>query len=463
MSLLTAISHSLTGLRAIQADMQVISSNVSNAGRADYTRKNIILSSNTAGAQGTGGVSVTGYGRAENASLDKLLRLSLADAGLRNSQSDYLNRVQTILGSSQDEPLLTTAMSALAAAWRAMAAAPEDSTRKQDVIFKAQNLAREVNRIADSLDKLKSDLRSDMATATDTLNTSLTRIQDLNNQIVSAGAAGQSVVDLMDLRDVEVHKVAELVKINVYQRDQGRISIYTPGGSALLDAKATQFAWNGTNFTINPGGADASAIISGGKIEGYLGMLDQGTSPATINDPGKATIYKLEQQLNGLVDLFTNPAGTFATAYDDAATGTGELADSFFTGSSRYTFAVNSDLLDGTSTLKQEAAVDVAADMDIDTRSVSLTGLTLTNASYTSFTDGIIYTHNQNVQHVTNLAAVYTAQQEDYTKRLQDATGVNVDTEIVRLTQLQNNYSAISRVIATAQAMLEMLDRIGGG
>jgi flagellar hook-associated protein FlgK len=36
---------------------------------------------------------------------------------------------------------------------------------------------------------------------------------------------------------------------------------------------------------------------------------------------------------------------------------------------------------------------------------------------------------------------------------------VNVDQEIVRLTQLQNNYSATARVLSTIQNMLEMLDR----
>ena len=35
MSLISAISNSLSGLSAIQADMQVISSNVTNAGRAE--------------------------------------------------------------------------------------------------------------------------------------------------------------------------------------------------------------------------------------------------------------------------------------------------------------------------------------------------------------------------------------------------------------------------------------------
>src|ERR1043166_9068989 len=233
MSLVSAISYSLTGMRAIQAQMQVISSNITNAQRDDYTRKNIILSANTVTAEGTGGVSVVGYDRATSDNLSKLLSQSLSDAGLTGAQQDYLNRIQVMLGSSQDSPILSAAMNDFANAWHAFAAAPEDTTRNQDVIFKAQNLASEIRRLATGLDQVQNDIKNDMDTAVNTLNNSLARIKELNDQIVTSSTTGQSAVDLMDLRDTEIRKISELTKVNIIPRDQGRISIYTPEGYVL--------------------------------------------------------------------------------------------------------------------------------------------------------------------------------------------------------------------------------------
>src|SRR5262249_45761448 len=152
------------GLHAIQAQMQVISSNITNAQRDDYTAKNIILTADTTTPEGTGGVSVVGYNRATDNDLSKLYNQSLSDVGLTGTEQDYLNRVQTLLGSSQSTPVLTNAMNDFANAWRSYAAAPEDATLKQDVIFKAQNLASEVQRLATGVDQIKSDAQTDMQT-----------------------------------------------------------------------------------------------------------------------------------------------------------------------------------------------------------------------------------------------------------------------------------------------------------
>lgn len=459
MSLVSAISYSLTGMRAIQADMQVISSNITNAQRDNFTRKNIILGANTITAEGTGGVSVLGYGRATSDNLARLLNSSMSDAGLTGTQEEYLNRIQTLFGSAQDTPVLTAVMNDFAQAWREFSAAPEDTTRRQNVIFKGQNLAREVRHLADGIDKVEADIRTDMDTAVDTLNDSLARIKQLNDEIVTASTSGQSAVDLMDLRDTEIRKLSELTKINIIPRDQGRISIYTPQGYVLLDSTPSQFTWDGS--TISQGASDVTALFKGGKIEALVGLLDQGTTPAMLADPGKATIYKIEQQLDEIVDLFSNALGTFATAYNSAATGAGELASAFFNAAStRYNFDVAAALVNGTSTLKQAAASVVADDMDLTNRTVNVAGLSVTNVGYTGITDAIIYTHSQNTRQVSDTAAIYTAQRDDYKKRLQNETGVNVDEEVVRLTQLQNNYAATARVISTVQQMFDIIDRL---
>ncbi len=460
MSLLTAISNATSSMRAIQADMQVVSGNVSNAGVDGYTRKKLNLNADTNGNDGIGGVKILGYTRDTSDMVTKLLNQAMSDDGLLSTQQDYLGRIQDLLGSSDSNPVLSEALSDFAAAWKNFAATPESSTNKQNVLYKAQNLTREIARLANGLDKIEADAKVDMAASVDELNASLNRIYELNNEISSAEAAGQPSVDQQDLRDQEVQKISALVKITVVERPGNRIAIFTPGGSSLFDNTPNQYVWNGTTITSNS--VDVTSVLKGGKLEALVGVLDQGSTAAILNDPGKASIYKIEQQLDELVDLLANSANSFATAYNSATTNAGEQASAFFTGATRYNFALNASLANGTTTLKQAAAVAVSDDLNLATRSISAGNLSTTNVSYTTFANAIIATQNQNTQQIDSLATIYASQKENYSKRFKDETGVNVDEEIVRLTQLQNNYSASARVISTVKQMYDIINSLFG-
>ncbi|HVY12579.1 MAG TPA: flagellar hook-associated protein FlgK [Alphaproteobacteria bacterium] len=459
MSLLGAISNSLSGLSAIQADMQVISGNVGNAQNPNYTKKTINLASDPI----AGGVVVTGYVRNTNTNLSTLLQQSAGESNLLSTQKDYLGQIQDLLGSSQNSPRLTTVMSDFAAAWRQLAAAPEDTSQQQDLVFKAENLANEVNRLSTGLQQITINLKNDMQSAVDELNTTLTTINDLNNKIVAAQSSGQgnSVNNLLDQRDAAIVELSGLLNVRVLQRSQNTIGIYTPGGMSLLDTGPTQFDWDGTQITIDGTSTDVTSQLTGGKIEGLAGMLDQGSSSATLNDPGKASVYKLQQQLTSLVTLFTSGSGTFATAYNTPTGTSGELASGFFTGTAPGNFAVASALVDGSKTVKQSAVSAIAADMDVNTRTVTAAGATVNNLSYTDYTDYIISRHNQNTKNIGDQADVAQSQHDDYQQRLQSSVGVNIDDELAHLTQLQNNYSATAHILQVIQEMFQVIQQIG--
>jgi flagellar hook-associated protein 1 len=460
MSLISAIDNAKSSMRAIQADMQIVSGNVSNAGVEGYTRKSLSLSADTNGTDGIGGVRIDGYTRSISATITKLLNKALTDDGLRSTQKDYLSRIQDLLGSSQSTPQLSQALSDFTASWKNFAATPESSTNKQDVIYRAQNLTREVARLADGIDKIKADAKLNTGAAVTELNASLKRISDLNNEISAADAAGISSTDQQDIRDQEVRKLSGLLDITVVSRANNRIAIFTPGGSSLLDNSPKQYAW--TDPTITENGVDVTSVLKGGKIEALIGVLDQGSSAATLNDPGKASLYKIEQQLDKIVDLLANVANSFATAYDSATTVAGEQATGFFTGTTRYNFALNASIANGTAKVKQASAAPVSNDLNLATRSISAGNLSTTNVSYTTFANAIVSTQNQNTKQIDDLAAVTSTQKDNYAKRLKDDTGVNVDEEIVRLTQLQNNYSASARVISTVKQMYDILNTLFG-
>jgi flagellar hook-associated protein 1 FlgK len=457
MSLFTAVNIANSGLSAISSSMQLISGNISNAQNTNYSRKSITFSPDAT----TGGVNISGYTRVTNKSLDKLLQVSLGNSGLRSTQQDYLQRIQDLLGSSQGTPTLTNLMSDFAAAWRQLSVSPDNVTQQQNVIFTAQSLAREVNRLGTGLTQLTNNLQDDMDSEVDHINTLLGQIEALNDQISASQSSSEqrSKTDMLDERDAKVRELSTLVGIQVFERSRDTIAIYTPAGLPLLDNAASQFSWDGTSITLDSSGADVTPLISGGRIEALVGLLDQGT-PTALNDPGKASVYKVQQQLEEFVDLFTEVGSTFVTAYDSATTGAGELASGFFTGTSVATFAVNINLLNGTSSLKEAAAVPVSDDMDVNTRTVAAGGLTITNTDYAGYTNAIITAQNQNTQFITNQAKIYETQSQDYTQRLQSELGVNLDEEVAALSLLQNNYAAAARVLSVIQEMFRAMEQI---
>jgi flagellar hook-associated protein 1 len=454
MSLFTAVNIANSGLAGVSASMQVISGNISNAQNPNYTRKSVLLNADPT----TGGVIVSGYARVTNKSLDKLLFNALGNNGLRSTQQDYLQRLQSLLGSSQDTPTLTNLMSDFAAAWRQLSVSPDNETQKQNVIFTAQSLAREVNRLSTGLTDITNNLQDDVTSEIEHINSLLSEIEELNDRIAASQSPGEqrSAGDLMDVRDAKVRELSTLTGIQVFERTRNTIAIYTPNGMPLLDNTASQFSWDGTTIT-NQSSSDVTALLTGGKIEAMIGLLDQGT-PTALNDPGKASIYKVQQQLQEFVDLFTDAGSTFVTAYNSATTGTGELASGFFTGTTPATFAVNANLLNGTSTLKEAAAVPLADDMDVTTRNITTAGLSISNTDYAGYTNAIITAQNQNTQFIASQASIFSKQAEDYTQRLQSEIGVNLDEEVAALSLLQNNYAAAARVLSVIQEMFRAME-----
>ncbi|MFY9287889.1 MAG: flagellar basal body rod C-terminal domain-containing protein, partial [Alphaproteobacteria bacterium] len=195
-------------------------------------------------------------------------------------------------------------------------------------------------------------------------------------------------------------------------------------------------------------------------------------SPAAVStDPGTEVIRKLNSQIVALTDAFTNvTAGTptrFALAYNSATTGSGELASSFFSVTTNSgipdpnTFVVNANLLNGTSTIKQAAGATVVASLSA-ARSFTADGLSIPSGTYTDLSTGILAHFQQAANTISGQSETAQQQQTYYQQSLSNATGVNVDNELVNLTTLQNSYAASARVIGVINQMMEELTSLVG-
>lgn len=464
MSLFSAINTSLSGLQAVTTQMQIVANNIANAGQEGFTRKSTIQSPTVLSGEG-GGVQISGFVRATDPALTASIHTASSDAGMRTTQDRYLQQVQTILGATNgNNPPLTEAMAQFAASWRQLAAAPESNVRQNQVVQTASNLVATLRSISGAVESLDRQARAEVNSTLTDLNSDLQGIVDLNQKITAAIAAGQSPSNLEDARDQLIQKVSEVMNVTVLPRNQGQIALYTTGGYALLDGPAQSFSYDGATVTsaLDPS-MSLNDVLTGGKLEALVNFRADSSPTSPSVDPAAEVIRKLRSQLDLVASALTTssagPPETFAYAYANATTGTGE-ATSIFSGSTRTTLAVNANLLDGSETIKIASASDVADTFNDSSRSFTADGLSITGASYETMTASIMTFFQQSASTAAQLSAT-SSQQQDYLKqRLANQTGVNVDTETVALTTLQNAYSASAHVIAVIQQMFAALEAI---
>ncbi len=464
MSLFSSLGIALSGIQASTMQLEIASGNISNANVDGYTKKTAVLTASTLGSSGSG-VKVSGFTRANNATLFITLSKATSAASKLEAQDEYFEQVLDILGiSSSYNPTLSATMTDFVNAWTQLSAEPESSVSQQQVIQSADNLADEIQRLASEVESLDRQCANDIRSSVESLNNYLNQIQDLNSKISQLTTSGLSAGNLEDERDRVLLNISGMLSITVLPRDNGQIAVYTKSGYQLVDGSSVcDFSYNATDV-VEAGNLSLSLndTLVGGTIEGFVAFRKE-TSPVST-DSGTSVIQKLRDQLDAVVDALvsttttaTSGEVTFATAYNNATTGAGELAASFFTGADRTTIVVNSALIAGTSSVKM-ASPNAVTDALLDaTRVFSADGLTTAGSDYSSLITSIMAGFQQDANNIDTLSETATAQQKFLKEKISNETSVNTDEEMVHLIILQQAYTASSRVITVISELFNAL------
>ncbi len=460
MSLMSALSVSLTGLQVATSQMSLVANNISNAGKEGYSSKGVTLESVVLGKD-AGGSRISGYTRVTDDATLNTLRTITSEDGLRSKQDYFMSRVSEILGTNTSAPALSDAMNEFAAAWRQLEAAPESSVQQKQVIRAGTNLTMEIQSLARSIEDLDRSVHSDIDNTVNQLNNDLELVADYNQRIAAAISSNQPPGDLEDDRDKVILRIASVTKITILPREQGQVALYTPQGYLLLDGRPQTFSYDGTDVTAasNPS-ASLNDILSGGSLEAGVKFRSD-ASPATAStDPATEVIRKLRSQMDAIVDAFTTstagPPESFAHAYNPAGT----VGMDFFSGTDRTTFAVTAGLVAGTTALTSTNASDVVDAFNDSSKTFTADGISLSGSSYEKLGADIIAGFQQAANNIADLSSPAASQKAFLEKKYYNNIGVNVDTELVALTTLQNAYNASARVISIINQMFDTLEEI---
>ncbi|MGE4351843.1 MAG: flagellar hook-associated protein FlgK [Bdellovibrionales bacterium] len=467
MSLQSALTISLSGITTASTQLELTASNISNASTEGYTKKTAVVSAAVLGTVG-GGSQVSGFTRSEDSALFTTMSSATSSASKLATQDEYLQQVQDILGTSNsDNPSLSEYITNFINAWTDLSASPESLVSQQQVIADATTITDEVVRLASEVESLDRQCSTEIDSTISDLNSYLQQMQELNEQISMTINAGMSAGNLEDERDQLILQISEITHVSVLDRGNGQVALYTSSGYQLVDGSSVRsFTYDGTDVTSQDNSAlSLNDALSGGSLEALVKF--RSTTSPTSTDGATSVIQKLQSQLDCVVDAFTNITttatsgeDTFAAAYNSvSATGT-ELDTDFFTGADRFSFAVNSSLIDGTATVKTSVATDVTTALLDETRDITADGMSLTGASYSTMTTSIFAGFQQAASNFgalsDNAETTRAYLQEKYTNK----TAVNVDDELVNLVTFQNSYAASAHVMSVIDELFAKLENL---
>jgi flagellar hook-associated protein 1 len=271
MSLSQALASAMSGLRANQIALGLVSSNVANAETPGYIKKTsnqVAVSSGEFGAS----VRVAGINRELDIYLQRQLRTEIAGAAYSGLRAEVLDQLQSIYGTPGSAGTLESAFSALTNAVQALSTSSDSQSARIAVVNAAQSLVQQLNSMTRGIQSLRANAEQGLSGAVNIANNAMSQIANINVQILRGGQTDGAAAELLDQRDRYIEQLSELMDVRVVTNDDGQVNVFTNSGVQLVGAEASQ-------FTFDPQGTvTANTLWDANAADSNLGSI-------TVNFP----------------------------------------------------------------------------------------------------------------------------------------------------------------------------------
>jgi flagellar hook-associated protein 1 FlgK len=292
MSLLSILSNATNALLTSQAQINVVSSNIGNAQNPNYSSRSAVVVDKSPANGGTD--SVVDVTRAVDGTLQTNYLNQTTNSAGATVVSQLYTQLEQLTGSSTESPVLSSALESFQNAWQALQTTPEDSTVQAQVLSSAQNLVNTIQTVSHGVEQAASQVTTQLGTDVSTLNSSLSQIAVLNQQIAQGNHQNQDTSSLQDARDQLITTVAGLVPVQQQMNADGTIYLSTPSGVSLVQQTAVQFSYNSSNDSIyqsnDPAKTPLNGALTSGQIGAEIGVLAN-TGSQTASDVNSLNGY----------------------------------------------------------------------------------------------------------------------------------------------------------------------------
>lgn len=232
MATIDALSIAAGGIANVNRSIGVLSHNIANASTPGYLREVHNQTAATAGGLAMGVAAGPATRDVDTTLQARLLtQNAAADAAALTAQSlAPLEAAHGKTGAGSDLPAL---LANLEMSFSTLASDPSSATQQNAVIGRANALTTQIRNVADTVDTLRQNAQDDVVAGVAALNTALSRIGDLNAQIVRLKSIGASTADLENARDQAVTDASSQVELRVMVRQSGEMVVVTTSGLQL--------------------------------------------------------------------------------------------------------------------------------------------------------------------------------------------------------------------------------------
>jgi flagellar hook-associated protein 1 FlgK len=365
---LQALNTALTGLRAAQQQLNVISNNVANVGTPGYTRKILPQSTRTLDSGQGIGVVTNSIVRKVNMNLSRDLWTQVSSVSASSVKASYLSSIEAFHGPPDKELSISAYIAELKNQFVKLADDPTNGFLLHSTLNQAQNVAGKFNDFGKLVTQMRRDAQEEIVTSVGTINAMSEQIALLNTQIKNALSVGRSSADLEDRRDEALKALSQELQITYFTRGDGVVVVQSATGVELAAEQASPLSFSPTTITpttvypnslagiytngnaSDPAAFDIAQTNLGGKLGALLELRDE-----TLVEY-QAQIDELAHKLASRLDaqglrLFTDASGTIPPDTPPNPNGAPPTSVSYIGFSTNI--RVNSDIVDNINLLQQ--------------------------------------------------------------------------------------------------------------
>ncbi|UVO39328.1 flagellar hook-associated protein FlgK [Bradyrhizobium arachidis] len=299
MGLSSALASAMSGLRANQAALSIVSSNVANSQTPGYVAQTPNQIEVTTGDFGST-AKTTGVSREIDGYVLNQLRTETGGSGYADQMANILKQLQNVYGTPGNSGTLETALNNFTSSLQALSTNAGSSSAQTVALGAAQALATQLNVTTRGIQSLRSNVEQDLGTSSQAANAAMNQIADINTKLQGLAPNDPSAATLMDQRDQAINTLSKYVDVRVTTDGSNQANIYTTTGVQLVGAGlASQFSFTSSGtlgatslYNVDPAKSGVGAltiklpngssidvagnnVVSSGQIAADLKLRDQ--------------------------------------------------------------------------------------------------------------------------------------------------------------------------------------------
>jgi len=243
MSLSSALAIAMSGLRADQAALSVVSGNVANAQTPGYvarTTNQVEIATADTGPT----VAVDGVQRQLDLFLQSQLRTETSGGSFASQTSNILGQLQSIYGTPGSAGSLEQSFTNLTASVQSLSANPGSQAAQSSTLTTAQSLATQLNTVTNGIQTLRSNVEQDIAVSVNQANAAMSQIAAINHRLQGLDSTDPAAATLMDQRDAAINQLSRLMDIRAVTDNANQTSIFTTSGVELVGNEASKLSFD---------------------------------------------------------------------------------------------------------------------------------------------------------------------------------------------------------------------------